>query len=317
MRAILATVGCLVMAVWSACAESRMTRNEAPGILYSRVRDDPYGFWVSAHELTQGGGKIRWELLGKDAAEDWRRTLPVLAQLETKGASIQEVSEENCKVFTSEFPWTRVDEFLKDDFSTFVKTAKEVFSGRVVAHTPGFLGGVPVTALTVEVTEGLRFEPPAHERSVIYLAYPHAYFAMDGYVFCGVHEVGPDPPAVGSRILILYHGEPIDKAGSMLMVSVQEVVSASGEGVLTLPSDLKQSPALRGVSSFEEVLELVRAALAVEPGATGTSNPVELTNRAPASSGPTDRLVSLPEPATAGWQSKTPRQHANNVRRSP
>jgi hypothetical protein len=259
-------VACLAMLAWPVGVEGQPTKKEeAPGVLYSNVSGVVGPIWVSAAELTRGGGGIRWGLLAKNQAEDWQRTLRLLPRLETKGTGIHEVAEENCKVFSNDLTWPSVHEPIRSDLLALVRTSKEVFAGTVVAHTPGFLAGSLATVLTVEVTDGLRFEPPAQARSVLYVAYPQAHFVMGGLVFCGNHLKGGHLPEVGSRILVLSHYPPADTDNSLLRVSEPEVFSAFDGSNLFLPPDLKYSVALKGVSSFNELLETVRHLLAEPP----------------------------------------------------
>ncbi len=263
-----------VMTAWPAGAQGQATSKEPPGVLYSSVSENPDPIWVSATQLTRGGGEIQWNLLGKNEAEEWQRTFPLLNRLETKEAGVEEVSKDNCAVNRVD-SWPSVDRSIEDDFLALVATSREVFAGTVIAHTPGFLIGSPVTVLTVDVTESLRAEVPGHEHSTLYVAYPRAYFVMGGHVFCGKHQKGPDPPVVGSRILILSHWVHPNAGGSFMQVSVQEVFVAAEPGRLAVPLNLKDSAALQGVSSFDDLVEAVRRLLADAPELTSKSSPAD------------------------------------------
>ncbi len=266
-------ITCFAMTAWSAGAQGQATSKEGPStpsVLYSSVAyPDP--IWVSAAEMIKGSEGIQWELLGKNEAEVWRRSVPDLNHLGRKSVGIEEVDESDCKVLRVD-SWPTVERSVEGDFRALVRESREVFAGTVVARTPGFVVGSPATVLKVDVTDGLRFERYIHDHSVLYVAYPQAYFSMRGLVVCGDHQKGAQLPEVGSRILVLSHYTPMDANYSLLQVSVQEVISGPETGTLNLPPNLKHSPELQGISSFDELLELVRRSLAEAPELTSKSS---------------------------------------------
>ncbi len=272
-RAGCVAITCFVMTAWSAGAQGRATSKggpSTPSMLYSNVAyPDP--IWVSAAEMIKDSKQIQWELLGKNDAENWRRSVPDLNHLQTKQSIIEEVSKDKCSQLEVELTWPTVDSSIKGDFAALLKESKEVFAGTVVSRTPGFLVGAPATVLKVDVTEGLRFEENIHDHAVLYVAYPQAYFSMRGLVVCGDHQKGAHLPEVGSRILVLSHYPPMDANYSLLQVAVQEVISGPETGTLNLPPNLEDSPELQGISSFDDLLEHVRQALTDGPELTRKS----------------------------------------------
>jgi hypothetical protein len=227
---------------------------ETPSLLYSRLSEHSDPVWVSARKLLDGKGQLRWQLLGDQAADKWRRNEPYLNLLEGSVKDVQEVAENRCTVFEVS-TWPSAVHPPDDGFLPLLRGARAAFVGTVVESTPGFLLGSPATVLTVHIDESWRLVSPS---SYLLVAYPEARFAVGGRVVCGRHQRGALAPKPGQTLVVLSQGLPLDRDGRLVRASMQELITVLDKKTLRLPPNLAGDDEMAEITDFDELLAKIR-----------------------------------------------------------
>lgn len=232
---------------------------EAPRLLYSHLPPSEHSapIWVAADELLGKGDGPDWQVLGAGYAQTWERAAGELNRLPSRASGVQEVGQEQCTVSTNSLTgWRSPVQPPDDGLLPLIKGERAGFVGTVVEQTPGFLFGVPVTLLTVEIDDAFHLEETVRPiAGHLYLAYPEAHFAVRGRVICGEHEKGAEPPEVGTKLVVMAQQGPLDQEGVLLKVHVEELIIVNRDDSLTLPPNLERDDRMRSIVSLGGLLD--------------------------------------------------------------
>jgi len=234
-----------------------------PAWLVSKSGGEAPPVWISAAAAVDDETVLKWDLLVDDTLKSTvqsqrqslqKRGIPVEG---VDGFQIRSIAAEDCRsgiLFSHMFenqPSGSLDDLLR--FS------RAIVRGTVRAVEPGiFYGKLVGSLLQVQVEEVLRDAHEYGRSPSLYVYYPSGYFAVGPYRFCG-HSTGHEAK-IGDRVLVFDFYGPKDRNGSLLIPRDSQVFFETPDGLLFLPREMSQDPALKSVNSLQGLAETVRRA---------------------------------------------------------
>lgn len=225
----------------------------APGVLFSTLPPEEIThpvLWVSAdHARFNGEGEVDLSLY-RSAEQVAPVPGVVVETIEDvrEGCTIQRVIQSRF-VEIPEFKTVR-------DLATLAVTA---ISGEVVAVTPGFFAGHPMSLLSVQV-ETFSSRSVRDTPTFVYLVMQGAAFTVDGETHCGGMRAAP---TVGSQIVTMMDGDPYDVGGVLLFkVTGRATVVEAPDGSIPIGHHLLsgQASETETISSLADLRRVVAAA---------------------------------------------------------
>lgn len=234
---------------------------ESPAILQSSAppSEVAYPVWVAASHARGAYGELdasKFEPGMLDHLQGFIDAAPQQLAPTVQEPQIRLLQPQECALVATALTWASLGEI--NTLNDLATRAHTVVSGEIVAVTPGFVFGSPASLLAVAVE---RFESVA-ERSppptLIYIAYPQGFFALDGVAFCGLHEKTAVPLQVGSRIVFLSIHGTADAADLMYVGSTETMVVQAPDGSIVVGEALLRKAMDEG--NLDDLLELVEDA---------------------------------------------------------
>jgi hypothetical protein len=139
-------------------------------------------------------------------------------------------------------------DFVPPSLDALAKRSKVVAVGVVREAIPGFYDGFPATVIAAKVIDRVRYG--ADEVLFVYPA--AATFSTGGRTFCRTNLKYGNPPAVGDKVL-LFGNSAADPEGTLFVPNPWEILIQHGPH-FELPADLTDDPALRGATTFADVV---------------------------------------------------------------
>lgn len=132
--------------------------------------------------------------------------------------------------------------------------SQSIIRGKVRMIELGFGFGIPSSLMTVEVSEVIKGPAP---KSPFYIEYPIAHFRIGPFHFCNGNQ-GFEPNA-GDEVLLFDYVGSIDRDDVLYAPRFDQIFFQRQNGSLLLPSELKNTPELKAVSTLDEVVQHLRA----------------------------------------------------------
>lgn len=216
----------VVIAVLGAAAqEPRVGLTTDSGTLSRKGTTVP--FFISAAAATSPAGGIEWRvfpegdraLLAARLAERAKRATP---RAHDGGATAEGMCDTKVLTFDHAGRGQTWDDIRNE--------AQATYRGRVVATTPGFRSGAPVTLVTMEISTTYQTAPGFPSRGTIQFITSAADFTIAGERFCNGGSHGGLIPRRGDEVLLAARLAPVDAAGAFIPTSdVQVVFSRENE----------------------------------------------------------------------------------------
>jgi len=210
--------------------------------------------WVSREAAVDERGEVRWDLFLGDFPDQLRRRAEALAR--SPGGR----PEDQCTTTVASGDFEEHEGSLDE----VVDHALAILRGRVVARAEGFAGDLPANLLAVAVDERIQDSSSLSSGSELYVIYPRGRFTFGGIPLCDGLAGFPPVPAVGDRIVLLPHREPVDRERRVLFPSDEEAF-LEGPGGVTASGDLSDRDEIRELPDLDALESLIRAKIAGDP----------------------------------------------------
>ena len=221
--------------------------------------------WVSATAAETPDGRIDWERLGNGARRWFERAVETQRNLAARPSGAPVTMDcVNYALLTAGL--ARDTTVLSA--AALVKTVFAAYLGEVTDEAPGFFLGRPATLLQVRVERRVLVDELPHgdwnPDPFLYAVYPPARFAVGDIRFCNDDPRFGFRPVPGDRVLLLPAFFPAPDAGKRVAYGVRSFF-ATRRGRVVPPPAARHLPELRAAHDLEEVIEVLRAAVAPTP----------------------------------------------------
>jgi hypothetical protein len=137
--------------------------------------------------------------------------------------------------------------------SALLRNAEAAYRGTITHATPGFSRGMPVTLLTVLITQTGRRTDEFPENGSVYVEFRGADFALAGARYCNRSPITGYSPAIGDEVVIFAFNPPRDTSGRFLYTAPEHLVFAK-DGRLLAADGLSNREDLEGLTADELIL---------------------------------------------------------------
>jgi hypothetical protein len=219
--------------------------------------------WVSARAAAAERDILHFDLIGEPAASSLGRLIEqqrrgrVFAESSVQKPVIQQIADSACHSTTLSTSDIGGGSQPSQTFGDLLQNALGIYSGRIVGIEPGFMAGVPASLLKVEVEDVLR-STDEYAPDVLYILYPFARFSIGGYTFCGGLSASLFDAKLGDRILVFPYTGSVSQEAQLAAPRREQMFFESSTREFFVPPALRDDPALRGVTSLDEIAQRVR-----------------------------------------------------------
>lgn len=233
---------------------------QAPPILEFPFGHKGWPCWISAETVADAEKIVNFDLIRHEflrmTVEKHRRragdSLPA-ERLDTgQKPPIESIPLSECR---NTFLSSNCRENPKPNSTLFdlATNSQSILRGTIRGVDLGFGFGLPASLLSVEVSEVIH--GPVR-RFPFYVHYPVAHFRIGPFHFCnGDRGYEPQP---GDGILLFDYMGTMDRDDVLYAPQLEEIFFQSQDGVLILPSKLKEAPDLKTVRTLDEVVHRLK-----------------------------------------------------------
>jgi hypothetical protein len=202
--------------------------------------------WTAARAATDDAGLLRKDVVSR----------AVRNTLERRARQPQSIDLETCETEIVH----PVEQFGRTDtIAGLIASSRTIVHARVVASEEGFLYGIPVTLIALDVIERLKSLDDVRTDRV-YWAFPHARIKTPEGLVCGGGRKDAPIPTPGNEVVLFSFLKERPQGSALRLHPHWQMVLRHTDGVY-LPEAFRSSTA-KG-ASLEEVLSIVKKDSAV------------------------------------------------------